>query len=161
MKEQFAENTRLLFTESIQLTGIDEFGTSWIELTSGQTHPPAEGARFDLHFEGTVEGPEISGTIKGTDYMSVRADGRFMLDIYATITTEDGERIALYEDGILVPEGNGMANLQLNLKFTAGSSRYAWLNKMQVWAIARTDMSRGEVTVQAYTGDFYVIPENV
>ena len=47
---------------------------------SGQTPPPAEGARFDVYFEGPVTG-KVKGTVKGVDYLHIRADGRAQLDM--------------------------------------------------------------------------------
>ena len=58
---------------------------------SGQA-PPAEGARFDVHFEGPVTGPKFSGSAKGADYLHIRADGRIQLDIHAEITTRTARR---------------------------------------------------------------------
>lgn len=161
METQIDNKPRLLFNESLQLTGIIEYGIQWDQLITGQTALPPQGTRFDITFEGSFEGPEIAGTIKGTDYLTVRADGRFMLDIYATITTDDGEQIPIYEEGVVTLSDDGMAKLQLNMKFNTVSPKYAWLNKMQVWGLGRIDMSRGEVNVQAYTGDFYEIPATV
>lgn len=141
-----------LFDEDIRLTGITEYGVSWEELGSGQVVPPPEGARFDLSFEGTLEGPRIRGTIRGVDYMTVRADGRFQLDIQACVETDDGVNIALREDGILIPseEGTGIGRLRLNLKFTTADPRYSWLNKEHVWATGSVQQQEGRVSVKVY-----------
>lgn len=141
-----------LFSEAVHLTGITEYGVRWDELTGGAVAPPAEGARFDLSFAGTLVGPRIEGKISGIDYLEVRADGRFMLNIQATVTTTDGENIALHEDGILVPPANpdSPAILRLNLKFTTASPKYSWLNKLHVWAQGEVNMNLGEVTVKVY-----------
>ncbi len=154
MRPTINNNTELIFTEDIHLTGITEYGFSWSELVSGQKTPGPEGARFDLAFEGTVDGPDIKGTIKGIDYLEVRADGKFMLNIQAMIETEDGKRIAVKEDGILYPGANGKANIQLNLQFTTHYPEYQWMNHLQVWALTDVDMQRGEVKVNAYKGNF-------
>jgi hypothetical protein len=71
-------------------------------LLSGAAAPPAGGVRFDAHVEGTVTGPKLKGTIKGVDYIKLRADGRFQLHFQAEITTEDGKKIALYADTLLL-----------------------------------------------------------
>jgi len=152
MSLDISQRTRLLFEERIHLTNIAEYGISWSELTAGRTTPGAEGARFDLAFEGEVEGPQIKGKIKGVDYLEIRADGKFMLSIQAHITTDDGKRIAVKEDGVLYPGENGKAFIQLNLHFTTHYPEYAWLNNLQAWAIADVDMVRGEVVVSAYIG---------
>lgn len=155
------DNTELIFEEKIHLTNISEYGTKWSELTSGKVHPGPEGVRFDLEFEGLIHGPQIKGTIKGIDYLEVRADGKFMLNIQAAITTEDGKRIAVHENGILYPKEDGMAHIQLNLQFTTHYPEYTWLNNIQAWAICEVDMQRGEVQVKAYKGNFTSVPETV
>lgn len=161
MKSSIENNTELFFEEQIHLTGITEYGISWMDLTSGREQPGPEGARFDLAFEGSVEGPQLRGTIKGVDYLEVRADGKFMLNIQAMIETEDGKRIAVKEDGILFPAENGKAHIQLNLQFTTHHREYRWLNSIQAWALADVDMQRGEVSVKVYKGEFKPIHTNV
>ena len=71
-----------------------EYGASADALISGQTPPPAEGARFDVYFEGPITG-KLNGTVKGVDYLHIRADGRCQLNIHVEITTEDGKKISL------------------------------------------------------------------
>ncbi len=117
MQATLTQVERKLFDEQIQLTGITEFGTSWNELLSGKASLPPEGARFDIAFEGTLSGEKINGTIKGTDFLDVRADGRFQIHIHAVVTTDDGENIALREDGIFIPpeDGSATGGLRLNL----------------------------------------------
>jgi len=153
MKKHIQDAVLHLFDEQVRLTGVTEYGLSWADLTSGGIAPPPEGARFDIAFEGEVAGERLNGRIRGIDYLEVRADGRFILDIRATIITDDGELIALREDGVLTPSpGAPSASLHLNMTFTTHSPRYAWLNKQQVWAIGQADMVRGAVTVRAYSG---------
>lgn len=159
MNSYLKNNTELFFEEYIHLINIREYGISWAELTSGKTAPGPEGARFDLDFKGIVEGPRIKGTISGTDYLEVRADGKFMLNIQAFVETDDGKRIAVREDGILYPSKKGKANIQLNLQFTTHHPEYEWINNVQGWAICEVDMHLGEVKVKVYKGAFDIIPE--
>lgn len=158
MNSYLTSNTELFFEEQIHLTNIREYGTRWNDLTSGKTTPNPEGARFDLDFEGIVDGPQIKGKIKGTDYLEVRADGKFMLNIQAFVDTDDGKRIAVREDGILYPSENGKANIQLNLQFTTHDPEYAWINSVQGWALCEVDMHLGEVKVKVYKGTFGEVP---
>lgn len=147
------KTTRLLFEEHIRLTGITEYGIGWEALNAGKEPVPTEGARFDLFFEGELNGPRITGKVKGVDYMTVRADGKFILNLQAIVITDDGESIALEEDGILIPdeEDPQYADLQLNMKFTTATSRYAWLNKKMAWGIGRVDRQQGTLHIQAYS----------
>lgn len=143
-----------LFSENIHLTGLTEYGLSWEKLTSGQAVLPPEGARFDIAFEGRLEGSRVKGTIAGVDHLIVRADGRFQLDMEALITTDDGEQIAVHEDGLLVaPDPNDesrIAQLRLNLAFTALSPTYAWLNQVQGWGRGTVDWNTGQVEMEVY-----------
>lgn len=159
MNTYLDNNTELFFEERIHLTNISEYGIRWSDITSGKAAPGQEGARFDLEFEGLVNGPRIKGKIKGTDYLEVRADGKFMLNIQAAIVTDDGKRIAVREDGILYPAENGKAHIQLNLQFTTHHPEYTWINNVQGWAICEVDMQRGEVQVKVYKGNFELVPE--
>lgn len=147
------KTTRLLFEEHIHLTGITEYGISWEEMNAGEQPIPAEGARFDLFFEGDLKGPRITGKVKGVDYMTVRADGKFILSLHAIVITDDGESIALEEDGILIPDEDDpeYADLQLNMKFITATQHYAWLNKKMVWGIGRVDREQGTLHIQAYS----------
>jgi hypothetical protein len=159
MKTLFDNQTKFVFDERIQLTTINEFGIHWHDLLAGEVKPPSQGARFDLLFEGSLTGPDLAGHIKGVDYLEVRADGRFMLNIFATVITDDNEAIALHEDGIAIPAEDNNANLQLNLTFTTNSEKYRWLNQIQVWGIGQVDLITGKISVRAYTGDFIGLNE--
>ena len=138
-----------LFEETARLTGVTEYGVSWEKLIRGEAQLPLQGARFDIAFEGSLEGDRIKGTIKGIDYATVRADGRFDMSIHATITTDDGARIAFYEDGVLTPNGDGTATLRLNMRFTTAHPAYAWLNTVQAWGTGVANQQSGEVRVTA------------
>lgn len=140
-----------LFDESIQLTSISEFGFGWTELQNGSVAIPPQGARFELAFEGTLEGERMKGTIEGVDYLNVRTDGPFELNIFATITTNDGVRIAFDETGVLSPGPEGINELYLNMKFTTGDERYSWLNKVQAWGRGSVDFASGKARVTAFT----------
>jgi hypothetical protein len=143
-----------LFDETVHLTGITEFGVSWQDLTTGKVAPPPQGARFVIYFEGTLEGPRIKGKLSGVDFLTVRADGRFILDLHLTITTEDGENIYAHEDGILIPpqDDSRIAGLKLNMHLSTASPQYSWVNQLQVWARGTVDWNTGEVQVRAYAG---------
>lgn len=141
-----------LFEEDIRLTGVTEFGIKWVDFLSGKAPIPHEGARFNVSFEGFVNGPEITGKKTGVDYLEIRADGMFNLNLHAVITTEDGEKIAVHEDGILIPSDDGSATgrLSLKMKLTSASPKYQWVNKVQVWGKGFIDMERGVVKVMAF-----------
>jgi len=141
----------LIYECTLQFTQVAEYGTSANAVFSGQMRPPAEGARFDVHFEGPITGPKLKGTVKGVDYLHVRADGRCQLNIHAEITTEDGKKIALAADGVAIPEeGSPVFQLRENVTLTTNHPEYSWLNPIQVWAPGTVDVSKGEIRIKGY-----------
>ncbi|ELR69487.1 hypothetical protein C900_05019 [Fulvivirga imtechensis AK7] len=135
----------LLFEEEVRLTNVKEYGFSWERFASGKEPIPAEGLRFDIHFEGDVSGDLVAGTIKGVDYLTVRADGRLFLQLYAAITTNDGAVISVTESGI-----NDNGHLRLNMDFHANDDRYRWLNHKHVWGLGTVNFETGEVKIKGY-----------
>lgn len=140
-----------IYEYTAQFTQVVEYGASSDAVLSGQAPPPAEGARFDVYFEGPVTGSKVAGTVKGVDYLHIRADGRGQLHIHAEITTEDGKKIALAADGVAIPEaGTPVYQLRENVTLTTNHPEYAWVNPIQVWAVGTADLSKGEVRLTGY-----------
>src|SRR3990172_3471122 len=140
----------LLYEYTPKFTQVVEYGASADALVSGQTPPPAEGARFDVHFEGPIT-EKLNGTVKGVDYLHIRADGRCQLNIHAEITTEDGKKISLAADGVAIPEeGSPVFQLKENVTLTTNHPEYSWVNPIQVWAPGTVDVSKGEIRIKAY-----------
>jgi len=134
-----------LFDENIRLTGITDFGLRLEELLQDQSIMPPQGARFDIAFEGSVNGPK-----RDIDYLEIRPDGKLMLTMYAVIATD--EMISVYEDGINTLSGNGspIGELSLNMRLHTSSQKYSWVNKIQVWCKGYVDMAKGEARVSAF-----------
>jgi hypothetical protein len=151
MLEELEEREEPLYEYTLQFTKVVEYGISAEALFSGQTPPPAEGARFDVHFEGPVTGGKLRGNVTGVDYLHIRADGRVQLDVHAEITTEDGKKIALRADGVGIPQnGSPVFRLRENATLTSNHPEYAWLNPLQVWAPGTVDVAKGEVRARGY-----------
>jgi hypothetical protein len=144
------DTKQVLFEENVRLVGVTEFGVSWDELVKGEAILPPSGARFDIAFEAELKGKRINGTLKGIDFLTVRADYRFDMSIHATITTDDGVKIAFEENGVLTPREDGSAELRLNMRFTTAHEKYAWLNKIQGWGLGTIDRSSGQGRVTAF-----------
>jgi Protein of unknown function (DUF3237) len=141
----------LIYEYTAQFTQVLEHGASASAVSSGQVRPPAEGARFDVYFEGPIAGPKVKGTVKGVDYLNIRADGRGQLKIHAEITTGDGKKIALAADGVVIPEqGSPLFQLRENVTLTTNHPEYAWLNPIQVWAPGTVDVAKGEIRIMGY-----------
>ena len=135
----------LLFEEDVQLTDFVEYGFSLQDLVEGKLPIPSEGARFDIHFEGELVGERIKGRIKGVDYLEVRADGRFFLNLQAMIRTDDGATIKVVETGI-----NNRGDLRLNMEFHTNDQHYKWLNHTQVQGVGMADFNSGIAKVKGF-----------
>ena len=146
----------LLYTVTLNLniTGMTEYGVSFPELMAGEMALPDEGARFDVPFEGTANGPKVIGAIEGIDYLRVRANGRFELDlhIHETIRTEDGQNISAHGDGVAIlrPEG-GIADVRVNMTLFASATEYTWVNQLPVRGIGTIDLDKRVIQVAAYS----------
>lgn len=145
------EGEELLYTVTLNITGMKEYGVSFEELMAGEVVPPVEGTRFDVAFEGTATGPKLNGTAEGIDYVRVRADGRFELHIHETIRTVDGQNISVHGDGMatLRPEG-GIADVGVNMTLFASSKEYTSLNQVPVRGIGTIDLAKQIIRVSAY-----------
>ncbi len=142
----------LAYDAAVQLTGEINFG---IDMKSAMADPkaiPPEGVRVDVPFEGELTGPKLKGKIAGTDYLLLRGDGIAKLDIHAVITTDDGERIAFYGDGVgIAQEGSSTVQLRENVTLHTASPKYSWVNRQQFWATGQVDLSNGKITVKGYS----------
>lgn len=151
MNEQAGITGEPIYEYTVQFTQVVEYGTSAEALFAGQTPPPAEGARLDVYFEGPITGAKVKGTVKGVDYLHIRADGRVQLNIHAEITTEDGKKIALAADGVGIPqEESPVFQLRENVTLTTNEAEYLWVNPIQVWGVGTVDVSKGEVRIKGH-----------
>ena len=142
----------LVYEAEIQFTNIVEYGVSMAAITSGKVALPAEGARFDYVFQGDLRGPKLRGKITGTDYLYVRADGRFQLHIHAQIRTDDGHNISFSSDGASIQkDGTKETQLRVAVSLFTSSPAYKWLNKLHIWAVGSLDPGKGQAFVKAYT----------
>jgi hypothetical protein len=81
----------------------------------------------------------------------MRADGRFELDIRATIETDDGQRIALSAGGVAVPRtGEPVVDLSENVSLNSASADYAWVNTRQIWGTGTVDLAAGKIHIDGY-----------
>lgn len=141
----------LVYEYTLQVSEVVEYRTSADALFSGQVSPPLEGARVDFYLEGFVLGPKVKGTVRGVDYLYIRADARAELHIHAEITTEDGKKVALAADGIAVPEqGSSVLHLRESVTLLTNHPELSWVNALQLWASGTVDVSNGQVHVKGY-----------
>jgi hypothetical protein len=139
-----------IYEYDLDVTEVTDYGVTLQAVLSGQASVPPQGARIDVAFEGRAKG-RLTGRVRGTDYLRLRADGRVDLDIRATIETEDGYRIALAADGVGVPRAaEPIADLRENIRLTTASDNYAWVDRRQVWGVGTVDFATGKVHIDAY-----------
>lgn len=96
---------------------------------------------------GTFEGEKLKGTIAaspGGDWLTVRSDGTFKLDVRLTLLTHDGAPILMSYTGFGTRE-NGIRSAP---SFETGDERYTWLNSIQGVGIGTP--GRGSVTYEVY-----------
>lgn len=144
--------TEHLYDVTLQLIEIIDYGIGLDAFSQGETALPPQGARFDFSFAGRISGEKINGSIRGVDYGIVRADGRFDLDLQAQIITDDGEKIAFYADGIFTPPDpvTGIGQVRENVRLITASPRYAWVNKLQIWATGGSNVTTGQIRLKGY-----------
>jgi hypothetical protein len=126
--------------------------------------PVPEGIRINMYVTGgEVTGPTIRGTIRpvGGDWFTIRQDGVGILDVRATIETEDGALIYLAYTGVaeLGPDGYqkflaGDAPPSIPLRVAprmhTAHPDYAWLNRLQCVSVGEADLARSEVSYDVY-----------
>lgn len=112
-----------------------------------------QGTRVIVHVTGgTFEGPKLKGTVvehSGGDWVTMRADGTFKLDVRITLQTDDGALIYTAYQGV-GKRGDAGNVLRTAPLFETGDERYRWLNSVQGVGIG----SSGEGTV---TYDIYAL----
>jgi hypothetical protein len=139
-----------IYEYDLDVTGITDYGVSLDAILSGQEQVPPQGLRFDVAFEGRVSG-RLEGTVRGVDYVRMRADGRADLDIRAIIETGDGRRIALAADGVAIPRtAEPIADLWENISLSTAAADYAWVNTRQVWAYGTVNFATGKVHIEGF-----------
>lgn len=140
----------LLYEYTAQFTKITEYGMSLQALLSGQVPVPPAGARFDIAFEGDVQG-RLGGRLEAIDYLNVRADGRMELDLRGTLTTPEGARIAFAAGGLCVQDpASSRSLLYENVRLTTAHADYAWLCSHEIWASGYADLASSTVYLRGY-----------
>jgi hypothetical protein len=139
-----------IYEYEFDITGVTDYGVSMDAILTGRETVPLQGARFDLAVEGRGKG-RLSGQARGVDYLRMRADGRIDLDLHLTIETSNGHRIALSGDGQAAPRnGEPMLDIFANIRLSAASKEYAWVNARQIWSVGTASLTTGKIYVEAY-----------
>jgi hypothetical protein len=140
----------LVYDAQLKIVDTVEHGASLQSILAGEVAIPPAGLRVDFIFEGTLHG-RVAGDIRGVDYVLMRPDGGAELDIRATVTTNDGIRIALSADGVTIPRPDSMVStIREGIRLTTASETYRWVNRLHIFGIGTVDVATGTIEVRAY-----------
>ena len=140
-----------LFEIAYDITGVEEFGSSFEALLAGKLEIPKEGFRANVAVKGVVSGPEFEGTAAGVDYLYARADGRIQLDVKVTITTVDGKNISFAAGGVATPQEDGTIRIAENVTLFSSHPEYAHLNALQIWGLGTS--AQNKVDLKFYSAN--------
>jgi hypothetical protein len=99
---------------------------------------------------GSFEGPKLKGSIAncaGGDWLTIRSDGTFRLDVRLALETHDGAAILMTYNGI-GRRVDGRTVVHAAPTFETGDDRYLWLNGIQ--AVATGETHDEGVTYEVY-----------
>jgi hypothetical protein len=127
--------------------------------------PTPDGLRMHYYVTGgEVIGPKLRGKIRpvGADWFTLRRDGVGVLDVRATIETDDGALIYVSYRGI-TDVGEGAYEKVLQGEFPAGSGvihtspvfqtshpSYQWLHRVHCLGVGQSFLERMEVAYDIY-----------
>ena len=108
-----------------------------------------EGLRVNFYLAGgEFSGSDLQGKLRpvGGDWMTVRRDGVAMVDVRATLETDDGALIFMTYPGIIDLGEDGFAKFQrgelppvvqirIAPKLSTAHPRYLWMNRLQYLGI--------------------------
>ncbi len=100
---------------------------------------------------GTFEGERLRGGIPevaGGDWVTLRPNGTFKLDVRLILRTDDGVDILMTYTGVGRRGDDGVNVLRTAPQFEVGDERYAWLNDLQAVGIGRSE--GGEVVYEVF-----------
>jgi hypothetical protein len=128
--------------------------------------PVAEGLRLNVYVTGgEVLGPRIKGKIRpvGADWLTVRSDGVGILDVRATVETDDGALIYTYYRGVAHLGPDGYQNfldgappppsgipLRIQPVYQTSHPDYLWVNRAFCIGVGKAFLEKGEVSYDIY-----------
>jgi hypothetical protein len=126
--------------------------------------PVGEGIRLNTPIVGgTVTGPRLSGKIRpiGADWATLRRDGVAIIDVRATLETDDGALILLTYTGrgdlgegayesLLRGEPLPVLPLSIVPIMQCSHPDYAWLDRPQFVGVGAADVTNSSVRYDVY-----------
>lgn len=123
------------------------------------------GFRIDYYaLPGTVRGPQVTATVmeNSADYMIVRPDGIGLIDVHATLFTDDGATITSAYSGTIDFGEDGYARMlrgdpprfppvQINPRLMTAHPKYEWVNRTHFLGVGNVDMKELVLRYDVYT----------
>jgi hypothetical protein len=139
-----------IFEYDLDIMSVTDYGVNMDAMLAGQESVPLQGSQFDVTLAGSIKG-RVTGTMRGIDYLRVRADGRRELDLRGTIETEDGSRIAFSAGGVGTPrDSEPIVDLAVKIDLTTAAAAYAWVNARPAWGAGYANLATGKIHIDAY-----------
>jgi len=127
--------------------------------------PTPEGLRINAYITGgEVRGPRLNGSLRpvGADWLTIRRDGVGVLDIRATMETEDGALIYVEYKGLADAGEDGYQKFLEGTpppripirgapRFHTSHPDYLWLNRIQCLNVGEADLENWIVGYDLYT----------
>lgn len=127
--------------------------------------PTPEGLRLNVYITGgEVWGPRLNGRLRpvGADWLTIRSDGVGVLDIRATMETEDGALIYVAYQGLADAGEDGYQKFLEGTppprvpirgapRFHTSHPDYLWLNRIQCLNVGEVDLENWVVDYDLYT----------
>lgn len=126
--------------------------------------PLPEGIRANFYLAGgEIDGPNLHGKIRpvGADWFTMRSDGVGILDIRATIETDDGALIYTAYTGVadagedsyerfLRHDLPPVQQLRVAPRYSTAHPNYRWLNRLQCVGFGEVNVQQMEVRFDIY-----------
>ena len=127
--------------------------------------PTPDGLKLNIYVTGgEVTGPKIKGKVRpvGADWYTLRTDGVGVLNVRATIETDDGALIYMtyrgvsdmgedaYEKFLKGEPPEGGAPIHSSPVFSTAHPDYLWLNRVQCLGIGQAVPESSEVQYDVY-----------
>jgi hypothetical protein len=138
--------------------------TSTLQSPPEAIGPTPEGLRLNIYITGgEVTGPRLQGRILpvGADWLTIRPDGVGILDVRATVETDDGALIYTNYQGVgdagedgyqRFLEGTPPSRIPLRVVARPLTSHpdHPWLNRLQCVKIGEADLENWVVSYDVY-----------
>jgi hypothetical protein len=144
--------------------GLEYISSFTVTLRRELIGPLAEGIRVNYHITGgEVDGPKLRGKFRpgGADFVIMRRDGVGVLDIRATIETQDGAVIYEVASGLTYTSEDTYERaikgdlpptipIRAVVRLSTAHPNYLWVNRLQFVEIGELVRARDELHVDVY-----------